>query len=432
MLLQRAIYVFETFSKHLFGTLSAITQIRRGEGIHMKSIYRGKFGVRPGRGVSRVKGIAAAAAVLALLAGCASPSSPSGETVVMPDPSGSQTGSSTQAAAPSITVKDNTNASVYADLKLEDIQQIEGVRGQDWLSEDAVVVNRQNDAGEPTEFSDGEILPQGLYVHTLAGGKEKTIIADDTNWGGAKLSPDKKHLFYQEIFEMTGVGYIMDLETGESVQIADGREILIDGAWLDDDHFVYGNIEGQLFQTDLSGKSEQLLDLADAGQRASGIQTVGDIVYYTGLNEQELFAYHTSTKELERFGSGILWAIPAPDGSQLALVKRTGETEMTLMLTDLAGNEKKTLATGTQVFGTSWSPDGKRLAYTVTSADDGSKDGFYISDVNTGEAFMISSDLADAGDAMKWSPSGTKIMVNKMDRKNGELLAQSSIITVSW
>lgn len=375
------------------------------------------------------KRVMAAAAALTLLAGCMP--QPDSTSVVHLEADQTEV-SSNPATTSDITVKDNTNASVYADLKLEDIQQIEGVRGQDWLSEDEVVVNRQNDAGEPTEFSDGEILPQGLYVHTLADGKEKTIIADNTNWGGAKLSPDKKHLFYQEIFEMTGVGYIMDLETGESVQIADGREILIDGAWLDNDLFVYGNIEGQLFQTDLSGKSEQLLDLADAGQRASGIETVGDIVYYTGLNEQELFAYHTSTKELERFGSGILWAIPAPDGSQLALVKRTGQTEMTLMLTDLAGNEKKTLATGTQVFGTSWSPDGKRLAYTVTSADDGSKDGFYISDVNTGEAFMISSDLADAGDAMKWSPSGTKIMVNKVDRKNGEMLAQSSIITVSW
>lgn len=394
----------------------------------MKFKHSEQSGIGKRRGVSRVKSMAAAAAVLALLAGCAA----SEETVAVPDASNTQTDDSDQTAAPDITVTTNTNASVYADLKLEDIQQIDGVRGQDWLSEDEVVVNRQNDAGEPTEFSDGEIVPQGLYVHTLAGGKEKTIVADDTNWGGAKLSPDKKHLFYQEIFEMTGVGYIMDLETGESVQIADGREILIDGAWLDDKHFVYGNIEGQLFRTDLAGKSEQLLDLADAGQRASGIQTVGDTVYYTGLNEQELFAYHTSTKQLERFGSGILWAIPAPDGSQLALVKRTGKTEMTLMLTDLAGNEKKTLATGTQVFGTSWSPDGKRLAYTVTSADDGSKDGFYISDVNTGEAFMISSDLADAGDAMKWSPSGTKIMVNKVDRKNGEMLAQSSIITVSW
>lgn len=381
----------------------------------------------------KINAVSAAVAAILLLAGCGSQASTSEPVVVAPS-GAQQTSSGKPDDKPDITVTENTNQSVYADLKLEDIQKVNGVRGQDWLSENEILVDRQDDSGDPQAFGDGQMLLHGLYAHELEGGGEKAIVADaDKNWSGAKLSPDKKHLFYQEIFEMTGIGYIMDLETGKSVQIAKGREILIDGAWLDNEHFVYGNIEGGLFETDLQGNETRLLDLTqDAGQRANGIQAAGDTVYYTGLNEQELFAYHTSTKKLERFGSGIQWAIPSPDGSQLALVKRTAQTEMTLMLTDLAGNEKKTLASGTQVFGTSWSPDGKRLAYTVTSADDGSKDGFYISDAATGEAFMISSDLADAGDAMKWSESGTKIMVNKSERENGQMGFQTSIITVSW
>ncbi|MCQ4085348.1 hypothetical protein [Saccharibacillus sp. JS10] len=371
----------------------------------------------------------AAATILILLAGC---SSPSEGTVVVSNASNAQNQEQTSPSASNITVTENTNESVYADLKLDDIQQIKGVRGQDWLSEKQVIVNRQEANGEPIEFSDGQTLPQGLYIHNIADGKETEIVADNTLWGGAKLSPDKKHLFYLEVFEMTGIGHIMDLETGKSVQIAGGKEILIDGAWLDNEHLVYGNIEGQLFQSDLSGKSQQLLDLADAGKRANGIQAVGDTIYYTGLNEQEVFAYDTSTKNLDRFGKNIEWVIPAPDGSQLALVKRDEQNERTLMLTDLAGNEKKTLTRATQIFGTSWSPDGKRLAYTVTSPTDKGQDGFYISDATTGEAFMISSDLADAGDIMKWSPSGTEIMVNKVSRTGGSYSTEASIITVSW
>lgn len=56
-----------------------------------------------------------------------------------------------------------------------------------------------------------ERYPLNLYLHTLSTGEEAPLQTGELNYGAPQLSPDKTHVFYKELYDPTGFGYIMDL-----------------------------------------------------------------------------------------------------------------------------------------------------------------------------------------------------------------------------
>lgn len=329
-----------------------------------------------------------------------------------------------------ITVMDNTSESVYTRLKLEGIDKIERVRGLDWAGEDSIVVDKENRTLTPVTVEGQELYPHNLYFHDLPSGDETPLIEGSQNYGFAQLSSDKKHMMYMEMEDSIGTGYILSLETGASVKVNDMPFRSEEGEWTDNEHFIFPDMEGTVLKTDVNGTRETVLK--PEGVYVHEVVQSGSSVYYVMGEDMELFAYDIETKQSKKILTGVVWVIPSPDGSRLAVVKRTKPGEMVLTLTDTEGNEQQSrLAAGQQIYGTSWSPDGSKLAYSLTAADAGSdQDGVFITEVETGEQTQILGDI-EASNQLRWSPSGKKLLAASAVLKDNAYQSITYVIRLS-
>lgn len=328
-----------------------------------------------------------------------------------------------------ITVMDNISESVYTQLKLEGIDKAEGVRGTDFVSEDVIVVNKENRNLPPQTIEGQERYPYNLYLHTLSTGKDTPLQEGEETYGAPQLSPDKTHLFYKELHEATGLGYIMDLATGDSVKVSDAEFRSEEGTWSDNEHVIFPDMEGNIVSTDVGGKQETVLKTGIPYVHEV-IRTGSRILYVTGEDSQ-LSAYDTGTKQTKVLKKNVMWVVPSPDGSTLAIVERKGPGEMVLKLCDSEGNERSQLATGQQIFGTSWSPDGSKLAYATTaagSADD--QQDLFITEAESGEQTPVLNDI-HLSDTLHWSPSGKKLLATASVLKDNAYQFLTYVVSLS-
>jgi TolB protein len=328
-----------------------------------------------------------------------------------------------------ITVMDNTSESVYTQLKLEGIDKAEGVRGTDFVSEDVIVVNKENRSLTPQMIEGQERYPYNLYLHTLSTGNDTPLQEGEATYGAPQLSPDKTYLFYKELHEATGLGYIMNLASGASVKLGDAEFRSEEGKWSDNGHVLYPDMEGNIISADVTGKQEAILKTG-VPYVHEVVQTGSRILYVTGEDSQ-LSAYDTGTKETKVLKKNVLWVVPSPDGSKLAVVERVKPGEMVLKLCDSEGNEQSRLASGQQIFGTSWSPDGSKLAYGVTaagSADD--QQDLFITEAETGEQTPVLNDI-HLSDQLRWSPSGKKLLATTSVLKDNAYQFLTYVIRLS-
>lgn len=328
-----------------------------------------------------------------------------------------------------ITVMDNTSESVYTRLQLEGIDKLEGMRGMDWVSEDIIAVDKENRNLAPQTIEGTERYPHNLYLHTLSSGEETLLLEGEKNYGSAQLSPDKKHILYKELEESVGFGYIMNLETGRSVKLDEAPFRAEEGAWTDDGHVIFPDMEGTIYRADVQGAKETIVNpgvpyVHEVGQS-------GNIIYYVTGEDMQLTAYDAETKQPKELKKGVVWVIPSPDGGKLAIVKRTKPGEMVLVLCDSEGNEQSELAAGQQIFGTSWSPDGTKLAYSLTAGNAAAEqNGVFITELETGEQTPLLGDTEIAGQ-LRWSPSGKQLLASSAVLKDNAYQFTTYVIRLS-
>ncbi|MFF2019598.1 hypothetical protein [Paenibacillus sp. NPDC058177] len=326
-----------------------------------------------------------------------------------------------------VTVMDNTTDSVYTKLKLDSIDKFEGIRGMDWLGENELAVDKENRKLTPEMIEGQERYPHNLYIRNLASGQDQPLKEGKESLGNAIVSPDNKYIFYKEVYEATGIGYLMNLGTRETVQLGKDEFMASEGEWADSGHVIYPDMKGDIIKADVQGKSEVVLETG-AGIIHNVVQS-GSIIYYVAHEDSQLFAYDTETKKSKMIKKNVMWVIPSPDGSRLAIVKREGPGEMKLVLCDPAGNEQSVIDSGTQIFGTNWSPDGSKLAYNVSS-DNGNVNRLFITEVETGEQTPISDEM-QASDKLRWSPSGKKLLISTSVLKDNKYQFVTYVITLS-
>ncbi|WP_339238576.1 hypothetical protein MKX40_29070 [Paenibacillus sp. FSL R5-0517] len=327
-----------------------------------------------------------------------------------------------------ITVKDNTNTSVYQSFKLEKIDKLPNMRGIAWLSDDWIVSDKENKSLKPVTVEGEERYPHNLYMYDLTKGTDTPLKESEVSLGAPLVSPDAQYLFYREPEESTGKGYILNLHNGETTPAGKEDGFVQEGAWLDNEHVVFPNMKGDLISASVDGTTKVLVETGNFNVRS--IKVSGNMLYYITGEDGQLNAYDVKTGDVKQVLKSVEWVIPSNDGTRLAIVKRTADTKRALVLTDLEGNEKATLARGTQIFGTSWSGDDSKIAYTINSENDNEK-GLFVSNTESAEQFQISADMDNASDPLAWSPEGNKILLSQAVLENESYHFVTSVITIS-
>jgi TolB protein len=308
-----------------------------------------------------------------------------------------------------IVVVEDKQSVKEKEIALDKIVSIEGIRVLDWISEDIILIMKDNENMPKIQTEGGMVFPKNFYEYNIKTNEEKLVANSEVNMLGGVLSPDKKSIFYREGVEESLTGFILNRETGKKTQVTDIDNIsFYEGRWIDNDTVIFASFpKSKIYTADVNGKITEI-PVMQKGMLNNAVK-LGRNIYYTTIDgrlyvqEQDL-----GGKDTKQLGENVLWLIPSPDMTRFAMVKRTAETEMTLYITDLESKVLKTLSKATQIYGTNWSPDGSDIAYSTMNMNN-SPGGIFVADTESGDIVQIATDFQNVADPLRWSPSGKQI-----------------------
>lgn len=339
------------------------------------------------------------------------------------------------------------------------INTYEGLIGYDWLSENEILVSKENKEIDPIKNNLGEFKVKSLYSYDLNSKTEKSIADKSKLQSYAISSPDKKHVFYVNDFEKENIGYIADSEGNIKVKISEPSMDMADltqAQWINNEELImpYMNIKG-FYVVKIDGTSVKIENVEKEKMATEGALDihsesfndeafhneallngmcimnpvmVGDKIYYRTQQSEEkkMKVYDIKTKETKEFINEQVFNFKlSPDKKNFIMeVIQKDKESNALIATDLNGENMQTLAQG-NIFGETWSPDGTKVAYI---SNEMGSEGVYVVDVKTGEKSLVSKGEYYA--PVAWSPSGKKIMVHATEQKNGETIDTTHVITL--
>jgi TolB protein len=328
-----------------------------------------------------------------------------------------------------ITVIDDASKETgKPDVAVAKTDLYENVEISDWLSEDTVIVSKENkDLGAMKLAELADSYPRSLYVYNLAT-KQYEPLKEQANvfLGEASLSPDKKHLLYSEFTLGDPVYYVMNLDTLNSFGIT-GNNIggAMSAKWTDNNTVIGAAYSGGAYTASIAGEIAAIAGLDTEGLVI--VEQINDKLYYTSNSDESLMMLDLATKEPINLGlEHVYRVIPAPDGKQMLVLQANG-SKMTLLLSDTDGNNQKTIAEGTELGGVSWSADQRMIAYNRKADANGTTTkGLYVFDMLSGKSTQLAVDVDIA--TTTWSPSGEALVYTQWDGKQ----YNSSIIHLTY
>ena len=314
---------------------------------------------------------------------------------------------------------------------IEKIDRYEGVRGEDWLGDDSILITRENQELEPIHVFDQMSLIRNLYSYDLKSKEEKPLSEKTEYIWAPIMSPDGRHIFYERFAAGKYTGLISDLEGNVKAAVdtdaAKGFVLSFSQAmWADNEEVVVPS----------SGEGVCLINVNSKVTEIEGIgrmQTdravkAGDKIYYIST-DRKLVEYDIAGKQSKAVKDNVLDFELSPGKDMFAIQKKVGESRNALVLTDRTGSEKETLAEAKSIFGISWSPDQGRLAYLMVSEEE-SKSGLHVMDLKSKEDLYVSRDFLSMDNRLKWSPSGKKILASIGEVKDMKVTDNTYVITL--
>lgn len=306
-------------------------------------------------------------------------------------------------------IEDEGTESGAPEAVIEKMDKYENLDISDWLDADRVIVAMENESLGRMELSElADQYPRSLYEYNLAT-NEYRLLRERANahLGSAMLSPDKKHMIYQEYSLGDPVFYVMNLDSKEEFRLS-GEPIggAISAKWADSSTIIGASYGGGAYIASTDGNIRTVEGLD--GAMLFIVETMKDRIYYNTGSDETLMVLNTKSLAVADMNLGSVHGVyPAPDGSGLLVLQYNGN-KTALLLADPDGEEPKSIAEGAEISGVSWSPDQRMIAYVMKSnGNGGGGKGLYVHDLLTGKTTQIAVQIDNA--TTLWSPSGNKL-----------------------
>ncbi len=313
-----------------------------------------------------------------------------------------------------ITVIDNehTGTDQSEDL-VEKIEHYEGINISDWLDEETVVISKENTDMDKMSLAElSEYYPKSLYLYNVNTREAKLLYGvKNTFLVDAKLSPDKKNILYYQSSLGDGTYAVMNMSTLKEFSITgDVSGVAYTAHWADNENVMGASYNGSAYVADIKGNLSELVELE--GEAVSNAIKMQDHIMYTTNTGSNLYMMNLVNKQIKDLGDKKVYRMKlSPDQKQVLLFKEKGPETMALVIADAEGNELKTIVEGSYNGDAAWSPDQRRIAYNIKSADNSNtNDELYIYDLQTGKSTQIAVNLPIS--SISWSPSGQQIALS--------------------
>ncbi|TFE27891.1 PD40 domain-containing protein [Cohnella luojiensis] len=312
-----------------------------------------------------------------------------------------------------ITVIENPERTTYEESVVDALVRLDDVRGLDWLDEEEIIVDKENrDFGTPEKADGLDWYPHNIYVQSLESGVQTPLLQANEHQGYAQVNPDRTQIFYKTFFlqSNTGKGYLYDIPSRKAQSFTDIDAMDVqNGRWVDNESVVYATIDGKIYLASMGSSAPRLL-LDSQIPFVTNLAYMNGRLYYSSL-KGSLYVKESEEKPQILPISNVVWMVPSPDEQRLAIVRRIKSGDMELLITDLKGETLFAIAQDSQIFGTAWSPDGNKLAYAGITSN-GTARGIYVSNSSTGLSAPLTVDVKFIADPLRWSPTGTRLMVS--------------------
>ncbi|WP_143182453.1 hypothetical protein [Peptoclostridium litorale] len=323
-----------------------------------------------------------------------------------------------------ITVIPDTNYTVGEDV-VENIKVHENLKGYGWIGEGSIL-------GIPAD-ENGQIETEGEVcdIRNIPNLEEKIISAENLPYQHINISPDKKHIFY--VNEARQKGYILDLE-GNIKAEAKGPYAgeLGEAVWFDNEGLVMPYKDSGFYSITAGGKEMKIEGVEDEEHISKAVKLGSSIYYSTQIGlDRKMKVYDMSAGEKKLFIEGRVtnFYLSPPNDRFIVETHNINQDKTMLLIADLEGKNKDTVAEGRMIYGTSWSPDGLKFAYVLNSRGE-EDEGLFIIDIEKRKRSHISAVYLDLGSDIKWNPSGDKMMISSGEVQDGKWIDNTHVITL--
>ena len=319
------------------------------------------------------------------------------------------------------------------DFIIEKIDRFDGIRGEDWLEGDELLIMKENTAIEPVQVFDSMENIKNLYTYNMKTGEEKLLYNEKEYLWMPIVSPDKKHILVQNVKSGVNRGRILDLNGNIVLTVSEentkkGLYLSYNNAkWVGNDLIIVPTSEEGVCLINLNSEIE-ILQGIDLMQTDTAVLADSRIYYIS--TDRNLMAYDIAAKKKEIIKENVFNFELSPQRDKFAIEAKLSTTGSSLVIIDLEGKELQTLTKGKSIFGMSWSPDESKLAYLLSS-DTESEKGLYIMNLKTLKSTFVSPDFMGIDNGLKWNTSGTKLLAGISEVKDMKLLDNSYVITLN-
>ncbi|WFD11131.1 TolB family protein [Tepidibacter hydrothermalis] len=321
-----------------------------------------------------------------------------------------------------ITVIADTNYTVGKDI-VEKINVYEGLKGYDWVENDKIIGIKENENNK---------LEKLVYdVKDILNFIKKEFTTENLPYQYINVSPDKKHIFFVD--SARHIRYIIDLN-GNIKAKAEGPYIgeLGEAIWINNKELIMPYKGTGFYIINLGGKEIKIEDVEDKEYIYKAVKVGNKIYYSTQIElERKMKVYNISTKETKLFIEDrvVDFHLSPKDNQFVIETHNLNKDKTTVSLVDLEGKNKDAVAEGRMIYGTSWSPDGSKLAYILNSRGE-EDEGLFIIDIEKKKKNQVSTTYLDLENHIKWSPSGNKIMISNSEVKDSKWVDKTNVINL--